>query len=154
MRLKLQRFSDNGESTLGLMYAENNFACYTLEDTFRKEKIDGETRIDAGLYEIVLTSDGRMHDRYIGKFGDIHKGMLRLKDVPNFEGVLIHIGNTIKDTSGCILVASSCNNNNAEDGFVGGSTKAYKYLYAIVLADLLNGRKVFIEVADEEYRTS
>jgi len=106
MRLKLQRYSDNGESTLGLFYIDNQFKCYTLEDGFRKEKVPGETRIPSGVYEVTLRTEGGMHERYLKKFPGFHKGMIWLRNVSNFEYVLIHIGNSSDDTNGCILVGS------------------------------------------------
>ena len=52
MNLKLVRYSDNKESTLGILFLDDEFLCYTLEDTHRKEKIAGQTRIPEGKYKI------------------------------------------------------------------------------------------------------
>jgi hypothetical protein len=56
------------------------------------------------------------------------KGFLpRLINVPAFEGVLIHIGNTPKDTEGCILVGE-----NKVVGQVLNSTQTFRRLYDIL----------------------
>ena len=56
--------------------------------------------------------------------------MLHVLDVPNFEYILIHCGNTDEHTAGCLLVGDSQENNQIqENGFIGKSTQAYKRIY-------------------------
>jgi len=77
---------------------------------------------------------------YAKKYGNKHYGMLELQNVPNFQYILIHIGNFEKDTEGCILVGEGANSNHT----ITESTKAYERLYPIVAAALLKNEKVTI----------
>ena len=150
MRINLQRLISDDESSIGAMFIDCDFKCYTLEDEFRSKKVFGETRIPFGEYEIKLRTEGGFHERYLNKFGaDFHKGMLWLQDVPNFEYILIHIGNDDDDTAGCILLGSTANNLLTSSGFIGESTSAYQHFYPIVRDALLSGEKVTINVRDE-----
>ena len=124
------------------MFVDCDFECFTIEDEFRTTKKYGETRIPNGRYKVELRTVGGFHNRYLKKFGkDFHKGMLWVKDVPNFEYILIHIGNTEKDTAGCLLVGST---SNSEKGFIGDSTGAYKSMYKKVSDAILRGEDVYI----------
>lgn len=90
--LKRNMFNDN--NTIGELYGINNeFLCYTLEDKIREVKIPKITAIPYGIYKLDFTYSNRFK-----------KKMIQILDVPNFEGVRIHTGNTEKDTEGCILV--------------------------------------------------
>ena len=72
--------------------------------------------------------------------------MLWVKDVPNFEYILIHVGNDDGDTAGCLLTGMT---NNADDkGFIGGSTDAYKKIYPAIRDAVLSGEEVFINYKD------
>lgn len=149
MKIKLGRYSSGNNDTLGLLFIDCEFITYTLEDEFRTEKVYGETRIPSGTYEIVFRKEGGFHNRYLAKFGSkFHKGMLQLKDVPNFEYILIHIGNDDDDTAGCILVGDTANYNKKGSGFIGGSTSAYKRVYSIISSALESGEKVYITITD------
>ena len=53
MKIRLLRYSDNGNSTLGLLFVDNTFFAHTLEDEFRDIKVMGETRIPHGRYGII-----------------------------------------------------------------------------------------------------
>ena len=71
------------------------FKCYTLEDPVRDKKVWGDTAIPAGTYTVKT--------RFSNRF---KKDLPGIENVPGFEGVLIHGGNTKIDTHGCILVGT------------------------------------------------
>lgn len=143
MQLTLDRYYKTNDFTVGRLSIDGVFECYTLEDEHREVKVMHETRIPSGRYEIKLRTFGGHHERY--KKFPYHKGMLWLQDVPKFKDILIHIGNTEKHTSGCILVGKSIDLNK---GFLSSSTIAYESMYKKVLKGLEQG-KVFITVKDE-----
>jgi len=102
MELKVVRSIRNVASTLGTMYINDEFFAYTCEDTVRNlngdrsKKIKGQTAIDAGRYEVVLS--------YSDHF---QKYLPLLLKVPCFEGIRIHGGNTSEDSLGCILIGAN-----------------------------------------------
>ena len=148
MKLDVYRYSDNGESTLGLLFIDGKFECYTLEDEYRTVKVFGETRIPSGSYTIKLRTEGGHHERYKHKFTSIHKGMLWLQDVPNFEYVYIHIGNTDEDTDACILVGESPNGADYSEARVLNSANNYKRLYYLIMEAINAGERVWFEIKD------
>tara|TARA_R100001015_G_C4634402_1_gene200859 strand:- start:6016 stop:6516 length:501 start_codon:yes stop_codon:yes gene_type:complete len=164
MKLEVLRISSGPESTSGILFivddsAENphgegfrckrSFVCYTLEDEHRDEKKYGETRIPAGTYKIKLRKEGGYHQKYSKRFPKIHRGMLHITDVPNFEYILIHCGNTDEHTAGCLLVGDSQENNQInENGFIGKSTQAYKRIYPRIAEALVNNKEVLITYKD------
>lgn len=153
MKLKVIRFSSQQDSTSGILMEDTDmglkFLCYTLEDERRALKVKGETRVPAGIYNITLRTEGGFNNKYSKRFSGIHKGMLWVRDVPNFEYILIHCGNTDEHTSGCLLVGDSQENNIIiKDGFIGKSTNAYKRVYPPIAKALENGEDVTIEYID------
>ena len=150
MLVKLFRYSANEEDTLGLMYIDGQFACYTLEDQYQNEKIYGETRIPAGSYKMRLRTEGGFHQRYSTRYQGFHIGMLEIADVPGFEFILLHVGNTDDDTAGCILVGNTANNNQDYRGFVGHSSEAYRFVYPKIASALSEGEDVRIIIANME----
>tara|TARA_R100000008_G_scaffold76798_1_gene56861 strand:+ start:774 stop:1244 length:471 start_codon:yes stop_codon:yes gene_type:complete len=154
MKLKVLRFSSQEDSTSGALFKERDdsnleFLCYTLEDEHRDSKIRGETRVPAGIYNIKLRTEGGFHERYKKRFSSIHKGMLHVTEVPGFEYILIHTGNTDEHTAGCLLVGDSQENNIiVKDGFIGKSTNAYKRIYPDIARAIEKGEEVIIEYID------
>ena len=65
--------------------------------------------------------------------------MLHVTNVPGFEYILIHLGNTEKDTAGCVLVGAS---RDIVKGTIGGSEIAYRRLYPKVLKAIEAGEVV------------
>lgn len=143
MKLRVVRYNSSNDFTLGMLLDETDgkhFLCYTLEDEHRDEKVMHETRIPAGTYKITLRTVGGFNTRYQSKYGDMHKGMLWVRDVQGFEYILIHTGNTDEHTSGCLLVGSTSDTK----GFVGGSVNAYKKIYPAIAKALEDGEEVTI----------
>jgi len=152
MKLEVLRISSQKDSTNGILFDITDgrkFLAYTLEDEYRDEKVMSETRIPSGTYKITLRTVGGFHSRYEAKYGDFHKGMLWVRDVPGFEYILIHTGNTDEHTAGCLLVGSSQNENlTKKDGFIGASTTAYKRIYPPIAKALEKGEEVTITYID------
>ena len=152
MKLEVLRISSQDDSTNGILFdvtEGRKFLSYTLEDEYRETKVMSETRIPAGTYKITLRKVGGFHGRYEAKYGEMHKGMLWVRDVPGFEYILIHTGNTDEHTAGCLLVGDSQQNNIIKaDGFIGSSTAAYKRIYPPIAAALEAGEEVTITYTD------
>ncbi len=150
MRLEVLRFSSGEDSTSGLLFDVTNrdlksFLAYTLEDEYRYNKVLGETRIPDGIYEIGFRKEGGFHSKYQKRFADIHKGMLQINNVPGFDYILIHCGNTDEHTAGCLLVGDTQVNNLVQkDGFIGQSTQAYKRIYPYIAKALEQKESVTI----------
>jgi len=153
MELEVLRFSSQLDSTNGLLFditkGKRDFLCYTLEDEYRDDKVMGETRVPSGSYKVTLRTTGGFNSRYEKKYGEMHKGMLWVRDVPNFEYILIHTGNTDEHTAGCLLLGDSQQANfGTSDGFVGSSAKAYKRVYPAIAKALVEGEEVTITYVD------
>ena len=152
MKLEVLRISSESDSSSGLVFDitdERKFLCYSLEDEYRNDKVMHETRVPAGTYQIQLRKVGGFNARYAKKYGDFHKGMLHVQDVPGFEYILIHTGNTDEHTSGCLIVGDSQENNQiVKDGFIGKSVQAYKRIYPAIADAILNGEEVTITYTD------
>jgi len=152
LNLEVLRFSSGSDSTLGILMANydngKEFLAYTIEDEHREEKVAGETRVPAGTYEIKLRTTGGFHSRYTAKYGDFHKGMLHVQDVPGFEYILIHTGNTDEHTEGCLLVGDTSQQNVTKNGFIGASGDAYKRIYPDLAQWILDGNKLTITYID------
>jgi len=152
MKLEILRVSSESDSSSGLVFDITDgrkFLCYSLEDEYRNEKVMHETRVPAGTYSIKLRTVGGFNARYEKKYGDFHKGMLHVQDVPGFEYILIHTGNTDEHTSGCLIVGDSQENNQLmKNGFIGKSVQAYKRIYTPIAEALENGEEVTITYVD------
>lgn len=147
MIINLYRIAPGTESTLGVLLT-SNIQCFTCEDQYQAIKVDGETRIPAGTYEIKLRDAGGMNIKYKERYPN-HKGMLWLQDVPGFEWVYIHIGNNDDHTEGCILVGYGCKINSLlGGGTISSSRKAYSDLYRQILKAIDSGEKVEIIIRD------
>lgn len=95
--------------TVGKLYVDGKEFCDTLEDVVRdysKEgyKVPGKTAIPYGTYKLEMRKSPSFSDKYFDG-----KKLPYLVDVPNFTNVLIHQGNTSRDTEGCILLGTSGN---------------------------------------------
>ncbi len=129
MILTVSRSIQTPAFTLGEFLIDGKLHYFTVEDAVRKEKIKGKTAIPAGKYQVIVNHSIRFDRR-----------LPLLLDVPNFEGVRIHAGNTSEDTEGCILIGLT----RAKNG-VGASRVAMNDFMPRLEGALLDG-PVWIEV--------
>ena len=132
MRLELIRKEFTEISTIGDLFIDRIFYCYTLEDMYREKKIKGVTAIPYGRYEVIINFSNRFQ-----------KPMPLLLNVKGFEGIRIHSLNTSDQTEGCIGVGFVKGIN-----YIGQSRKAFNELMPILRKALKTG-KVFIEIKKE-----
>ena len=141
MKLQLKRIYTCSTYTIGHLYVDGQYICDTIEDTDRgldsnmplsklqQLKIKDITAIPTGTYTILMNI---ISPKYSKKqyYMDICKGRVpRLNNVPVYDGVLIHCGNTAEDTSGCLLVGY-----NKVRGKVLNSKLAFEKLYPMLKA--------------------
>lgn len=130
MELLLERKYLRAAYTIGCLWANGTRFCDTLEPEVRPVKVPGHTAIPAGRYAVVVNRSPR--------FG---RDLPRLLNVPGFDGILIHRGNTAADTSGCILVGE-----NKKPGWVVNSTPYELRLTALLKEVQQKGEKIFITI--------
>lgn len=113
MELALERENLTNEYTLGTLYAVGTKLCVTCEDAVRgggdprtvsEWKIADKSAIPYGRYQVII--DFSPH---------FQKHLPHLLDVPGFDGIRIHGGNTAEDTEGCILVGLSFSNTGIKN---------------------------------------
>lgn len=140
MKLTLKRIALRPTYTIGKLYIDDAYFCDTLEDTVRdtnksgkfdngEKKIKGKTAIPYGTYEIKWTYSPRFK-----------KYTPQLMNVPSFEGIRVHAGNTSADTEGCLILGE-----NKQVGKVLNSRATINKFYPIIKEACSNG-KVTIEV--------
>ena len=140
MKLKLNRIALRKTYTIGKLYIDGKYFCDTLEDTVRdtnksgkfdngEKKVKGKTAIPYGTYEIKWTYSPRFK-----------KYTPQLMNVPQFEGIRIHAGNSSTDTEGCLLLGE-----NKKVGMVLNSRATINKFYPIIKEACSNG-KVTIEI--------
>lgn len=127
-------------ATLGKMTVDGTWIAYTLENPVREVtgepveswKIQNHTAIPRGRFAVVLA-----HSDHFGRI------MPHLMDVNGFVGVLIHWGNWVKDTEGCILVGFTIESPT----MIGASREAFSALFAQINDAINAGQKVWCTVA-------
>lgn len=138
MKLTLIRNGFTDESTTGELHINGRFECFTLEDVVREVagapvaswKIPGKTAIPYGTYDVTVNLSTR--------FG---VDLPLLRNVPGYDGVRIHAGNTAVDTEGCILVGQMRNAN-----VIGRSRAALAILLPQIKTALRQHERIFIEI--------
>ena len=137
MKLTVNRTTLEPTYTIGKLFVNGEYFCDTLEDTVRdknkdgkldEKKVFGKTAIPYGTYKVEL--------RYSPHFKRI---MPHIMNVPDFEGVLIHSGNTPEDTEGCLLVGK-----NTIKGEITHSREIFNSLFPMIEAAIKKGDEVTI----------
>lgn len=146
----LERGKATTRGTPGKMFFGTTYPLYTIEDPVREPvgprptlwtrlvawvaswKVKGDTAIPAGSYRLAWT--------YSPRFG---RYTIQLLDVPGYDGVRIHPGNTKEDTEGCILPGLSRALNGVD---VHDSRIAVARLETVVRGRLDTGRAVWLRI--------
>ena len=154
MKLLLKRIYTCKDYTIGHLYVNGLYICDTLEDTDRgldsdmsitqilNIKVPHNTAIPTGTYKIAMNI---VSPKYSTRpyYQLICKGRVpRLLDVKGYDGILIHVGNTAADTSGCILVGF-----NKAKGKVLNSKAAFEQLYPILKKAYNNKEDISITIS-------
>lgn len=156
INIELKRIKETKISTIGELYVDGQKVCYVLEDGYNNPKIYGESRIPAGKYLITARTEGTFYNVYSTVYKKKHP-MLWIRNIPGFEYVLIHKGNSVTETKGCLILGDKYfyqadtipddSKDSSQYRISGGtSTPAYNKLYALVMPRLLNGEECFITI--------
>ena len=151
MKIKIERIFTNDVYCIGKLYVDDVYLCDTLEDCDRgldqkmsieeikSKKIKHLTAIPTGKYLVELGYSPRFSNN---KFYQSLGGKLpRIQNVPGYEGVLIHCGNTHQDTDGCILLGL-----NQIKGMVIDSRKCFVKLMERLNLTQTNGSPITLEI--------
>lgn len=143
MKLKIRRNRFYKDRTIGQLYINDEFYCFTMEDTMREKlgvpveewKIPKETAIPTGLYRITLETSK--------KFGE---NTIFINDVPGFTGIRVHAGNSPKDTEGCVMVGYRLTKDN--DIAFGMTRPALYDLKTKIKQAILDGEEIFLDIVN------
>lgn len=144
MELVLVRYPSGPECTIGTLYLNGIFECFTLEDIVREIKgkpvaewkIAGTTAMPSGKRKIIIDMSTRF------------KRLLPLVlDVSGFSGIRIHPGNTAENTEGCILPGLMV---SPDKNSVTNSRKAFDNLFAKMQTAIAVGESITLEVINGE----
>lgn len=122
MNIALKRIYYGDKHTIGKLFVDGQYLCYTLEDKMRQEpdkpvsewKVYANTAIPTGIYGVIITMSARFK-----------KLLPLLLNVDGFSGIRIHAGNTSADTEGCILVGTGW---DGKSDFITNSRVAFNML--------------------------
>lgn len=147
MNIVVEEIWTTPNSTVSLLFVDQRPIGFILEDGYRDIKVPGETRIPPGRYRVVPSIHGEKFASYSRRFG--HKFSIYVIEVPGFSGIMFHIGNTVKDTRGCMLTAGGIELKDRD--FVGtNSTVVYKLLYNLMAAALERKEEIWVDVIRRE----
>lgn len=153
MIIQVIRNSSAYGCTVSPLYVDGRYFCDVLEDVDRgldsekpetlKRKVPGQTAIPYGKYKVTLTFSPRFSNRSFYK-EVCTKGLPTLNEVPGFDRILIHCGNTAADTEGCLLVGKKCLSTNELK--IVDSQKTFRKLYPLIENAIDNEEIVWLEI--------
>jgi len=131
MKLEVVRFQCGADCTIGQLLVDGEHECWTLEDIVRPTgapKVYGKTAIPYGTYPLDITFSNRFQ-----------RDLPLVRNVPGFEGIRIHSGNTAENTEGCLLVGTGRTGTS-----VTNSRVAFNALFVKIRDAIRRGEKVTI----------
>ncbi len=131
---KLVRAAEDKFSTKGaILDGLGMVLCLTLE----RASSGDHPRIPAGAYPVKFKKIGtsKFDAAYQKIVGVAYDGMPQICDVPGRDEILIHCGNTYKDSEGCVEAGGDIVPSSEGFKIVGGTSQpAYRHLYPILHA--------------------
>ena len=142
MILRVERFEFGPKATVGNFMVNGSRFCFCLEDVVREVpgkpvgewKVAGVTAIPYGTYDVVIVYSQRFQRR-----------MPLLLNVPGFNGIRIHSGNTDADTEGCILLGDTYDPAVNID-FIGQSRVAFDRFFPLLDTALGKNEPCYIQI--------
>ena len=109
------------QTTIGSIYINNTFECYTLEDTIRPYgiKVKGYTAIPENNkgYYVTITKSNKFNRDVLMLCSKLDNTSIIDEFGIKFTRVYSHGGNRHKDTDGCILIANNKNDNSIYNSY-------------------------------------
>lgn len=135
MEILLKRHTFTDDYTVGDLFIDGEFVCNTIEDKVRvlkseKDKVYGRTAIPSGIYRVVIDYSNRFK-----------KFLPHILDVPFFEGIRMHSGNSANDSLGCIIVGEYTSN-----GWVTNSRLTFNRIFNRISAAINDGEQVVLTI--------
>lgn len=154
MNIELKRIARKDTYTIGRLYINGTKVCDTIEDKDRgltqkmsleeikKIKVKSKTAIPTGIYTVTLNvkSPSFSQKEYYKKYCNGY--LPRILNVPGYDGILMHKGNTAEDSAGCIILGY-----NTIVGKVTNSQKAFELVYQQLKTASDNGENIIIKIS-------
>jgi hypothetical protein len=157
--INVQRYIFTPDWTLSRYYINDTLSGFGVEDECRLQKVDGETAVPYGRYELGFRQSPKFsgtfyyHDTLnklitvaeyntlADKAGWHTHDLIWILNIPNFQYVLLHWGNTDLDTDGCYIVGNKIGIVKGREGVL-ESRPNYQKLYPKVYPLIRNGRSI------------
>lgn len=156
MRIIVKLLKENSDSTTSEVFLDGVKSFYSIEDEAREVKIKGETRVPSGVRNLALRFSPKFSNEYLanpdGSFQIVRAKtasneqkvtwkphqLIWVKDVPDFEYVLVHWGNTDDDTDGCLVIGMSIGKVGEQDAVL-QSRACYEKYYPLIAKEVEKG---------------
>jgi hypothetical protein len=117
--------------------------CCVIEDAYHPKKIFGKTRIPNGRYQLKKRYEGRIFEKMKQRFG--FSWVVEICNVPNYQGILVHPGNSYEDTEGCLLPCEGY--HEYRENLIGENSKEAYQTFIAFMQEAFSKGEVWIEVA-------
>lgn len=153
-QFSVQRVARGANSTYGYFLCNGVLLCRTLEpkdrllraemgaDAINARKVRGFTAIPTGNYRLRLTWSPRFSGRAFYKSLSGRGFVPLVEGVAGFSRILLHCGNTYRDTGGCILLGDGSLNARGGDYTLFSSRATYRDVFEHYLFPALRGGRV------------
>lgn len=133
--IKVERFLHHPDCEISRVYVEGEFVCFSIEDAYRTTKIEGETCIPYGTYPLGTRFSPHFSKTY-------NHDMIWVQSVPGFEFILIHWGNTISDTEGCLIIGDKIGIINQKDAVLNSKVTYLKFYNRVINQITAGGQSI------------